>query len=101
MGLHYARQEARLRAFIRSKQEAGVIPDEIARDILGVNEELYRTAGMQRDSGDQKAFHSLSEIQTLASVQRKGYYQLERKLLEHYPGMIEEIRSMRDTQSRG
>src|SRR5436305_1568254 len=87
--LRYARLEARLRDFIRTKQTTGDISDDHAREILSVNEELYRRHGVLRESGDQRALHSSGEWQELVAAQRQGYYLLERKLLELYPALTD------------
>ena len=101
MGLEFARREARLRDFIRAKQDAGVIPEDLAKEILSANEPFYRSSGVWREPGDQNAMHSASETRTAAAVQRAGYYLLERTLLERCPDMAEEIRNLTTAHRRG
>ena len=93
--LDVARQERVLVDFIRSRNQAGIISDEDAREIDDLREQFYKKQGIWTDDGPQDAMNNRNDLEAVVAVKRQGYYLMEIWLLALYPQLKSDVNKLR------
>jgi hypothetical protein len=92
--LGFARRQRLLRQFVQEKYAEGVITKDHVQQIGEAADNVYREHGMLLEPGENPTLVSNSETRLMTVIARHACSFLEAKLVELYPELADEVKSI-------